>query len=229
LKADSPWQCLATCIELTGALRSSDPTKFMSRIPIHQDGTCNGLQHYCALGGDIVGAKLVNLIPNEKPSDIYSNVAENIKQRVAQDVAEGNELAKLIQPLITRKVVKQPVMTTTYGVTERGAAEQIFNRLRDMKENHQLDDSKMARCARYLTKKVFEGMKEYFGSARIIQKWLNDIARLIASSVPESELNDTEKRISDWAVRNGLVPDFDVSLIPEVEEPGKFFLLIIRF
>lgn len=55
LKAEDPWQCLATCIELVAALRSPDPTKYMSNLPIHQDGTCNGLQHYAALGGDLIG------------------------------------------------------------------------------------------------------------------------------------------------------------------------------
>jgi DNA-directed RNA polymerase len=30
---------------------------------IHQDGSCNGLQHYAALGRDIEGANQVNLAP----------------------------------------------------------------------------------------------------------------------------------------------------------------------
>ncbi|RKP05385.1 DNA-dependent RNA polymerase, partial [Thamnocephalis sphaerospora] len=58
-KAEDPWQCLAACIELTEALRSPDPEKYKSRLPIHQDGTCNGLQHYAALGGDSAGATQV--------------------------------------------------------------------------------------------------------------------------------------------------------------------------
>ena len=65
-------------MELTNALRSKDPENFISHIPVHQvdktgqtsfitsfhfvflqDGSCNGLQHYAALGRDIYGAKQV--------------------------------------------------------------------------------------------------------------------------------------------------------------------------
>ena len=51
------WQFLACCKELKAALESGDPAAFMSDLPVHQDGTCNGLQHYAALGGDTNGAR----------------------------------------------------------------------------------------------------------------------------------------------------------------------------
>ena len=59
-KADDPWQCLAACKELTKAIQSGDPEGYKSALPVHQDGTCNGLQHYAALGGDMQGARQVN-------------------------------------------------------------------------------------------------------------------------------------------------------------------------
>lgn len=61
LKGDKPWQILATCIEITNAIRSGNPDTYPSRLPVHQDGSCNGLQHYSALGGDTEGARMVNL------------------------------------------------------------------------------------------------------------------------------------------------------------------------
>ena len=39
-----------------------------------QDGSCNGLQHYAALGRDKGGAEAVNLAPFDKPQDVYSDV-----------------------------------------------------------------------------------------------------------------------------------------------------------
>lgn len=60
LKADDPWQCLAACFELTSALRSPNPEQYVSHLPIHQDGSCNGLQHYAAMGGDVLGAQKVS-------------------------------------------------------------------------------------------------------------------------------------------------------------------------
>lgn len=51
---EAPWQCLATCFELAAAMRSPDPRAFVSSLPVQQDGSCNGLQHYAALGRDVV-------------------------------------------------------------------------------------------------------------------------------------------------------------------------------
>ncbi|CAO3633757.1 unnamed protein product [Cunninghamella blakesleeana] len=65
LEAEAPWQCLAACYEVAAAVESGNPTEFLSRLPVHQDGTCNGLQHYAALGGDLAGARAVNLAPSD--------------------------------------------------------------------------------------------------------------------------------------------------------------------
>ncbi|KAG4951598.1 hypothetical protein JHK85_045465 [Glycine max] len=52
LQAEDPFQCLAACINLSEALRSPTPETTISHMPVHQDGSCNGLQHYAALGRD---------------------------------------------------------------------------------------------------------------------------------------------------------------------------------
>lgn len=41
--ADSPWQCLAVCKDLIAALDSPDPSQYLSRLPVHQDGECRGI------------------------------------------------------------------------------------------------------------------------------------------------------------------------------------------
>ncbi len=66
-EADSPWQLLAVCYDLQAALASGNPETYCSRIPVHQDGSCNGLQHYAALGRDESGGRAVNLLPVDKP------------------------------------------------------------------------------------------------------------------------------------------------------------------
>ena len=73
IQAEDPWQTLAACIEIRNALRHPEgPEKYISHIPIHQDGSCNGLQHYSSLGRDTYGATYVNVVPGEAPQDIYS-------------------------------------------------------------------------------------------------------------------------------------------------------------
>lgn len=115
LKAEDPWQCLATCHDLAAALRSPDPELYESSLPVHQDGTCNGMQHYAALGGDVRGARAVNLENGDRPADIYTGVADVVNKVIAQDREAGHPVAQLIQGPLGRKVVKQTVMTTVYG------------------------------------------------------------------------------------------------------------------
>jgi DNA-directed RNA polymerase len=58
--------------------------------------------------------------------DIYSEVAERVAQRLNEDAGAGDELAKLWLGNVTRKTVKRAVMTSPYGVTERGIARQLM-------------------------------------------------------------------------------------------------------
>lgn len=103
-------------MELKAALESPDPTAFISALPVHQDGTCNGLQHYAALGGDARGAQQVNLGVTDKPSDVYTHVADMVEQQLKDEIAKGDDndkFAKMLSGKISRKVVKQTVRRFT--------------------------------------------------------------------------------------------------------------------
>ena len=50
-------------------------------IVSYRDGSCNGLQHYAALGRDLIGAQQVNLHPYDVPQDVYSGVAQMVRHR----------------------------------------------------------------------------------------------------------------------------------------------------
>lgn len=45
-------------------------------------GSCNGLQHYAALGLDAKGGAQVNLVPSPKPQDVYTGVCKVVIQKV---------------------------------------------------------------------------------------------------------------------------------------------------
>ena len=66
-RAEDPWQTLAACMELRDALAWHDVAAFPSRLPVQVDGSCNGLQHYAALGRDAQGGTAVNLCPAPRP------------------------------------------------------------------------------------------------------------------------------------------------------------------
>ncbi|OWB80963.1 hypothetical protein B5S32_g5296 [[Candida] boidinii] len=179
LKGDKPWQALATCFEVADALKLDDPTEYISHQPVHQDGTCNGLQHYAALGGDFEGARQVNLIPADKPADVYTHVSRLLKDVVTKDAIEGNEIAIKVQDLISRKVVKQTVMTSVYGVTFIGARDQIKKRLQEIG----LNEEESFNYSKYLATKVFQCIRELFDGAHKIQDWFEEAAKRICKSV----------------------------------------------
>ena len=138
-------------MELKNAYELEDPTTYRSALPIHQDGTCNGLQHYAALGGDARGAAQVNLAAADRPSDVYTHVSLAVEEEVIREAEEGHPVANLLVGKISRKVVKQTVMTTVYGVTFVGARDQIE---RQLKERKDIPHEKVWAAASYLAKKV---------------------------------------------------------------------------
>eukprot|EP00873_Tetraselmis_striata_P001229 jgi/Tetstr1/421493/TSEL_012441.t1 len=179
LGADEPWQCLAVCMDINRAIKSEDPVHYMSHLPVHQDGSCNGLQHYAALGRDSSGGRAVNLTDVDKPQDVYSGIAEMVAAKVAEDAANGLLPAKLLLGNVDRKLVKQTVMTSVYGVTFVGAREQIASRLRDRGWE---DDRLIYQASKYGARMTMDKLHEMFQSAKYIMNWLADCARAVAAS-----------------------------------------------
>uniref|UniRef100_A0A8C7QDR0 DNA-directed RNA polymerase n=1 Tax=Oncorhynchus mykiss TaxID=8022 RepID=A0A8C7QDR0_ONCMY len=177
--ADEPWQTLACCMEIANAVRSPDPTHFISHFPVHQDGSCNGLQHYAALGRDVIGATSVNLIPCEVPQDVYSGVAQQVEEFRVRDAEKGLKIAQVLEGFISRKVVKQTVMTVVYGVTRYGGRLQIEKRLKEIDD---FPKEYVWDASHYLVHQVFSSLKEMFTGTREIQDWLTESARLISKS-----------------------------------------------
>ncbi|XP_037530208.1 DNA-directed RNA polymerase, mitochondrial [Nematolebias whitei] len=177
MDADEPWQALACCMEIAHAVRSPDPVQFISHYPIHQDGSCNGLQHYAALGRDVIGAMSVNLVPCNVPQDVYSGVAQQVEEFRARDAEKDIKIAQVLNGFINRKVVKQTVMTVVYGVTRYGGRLQIEKRLKEMDE---FPKDHVWEASHYLVRLVFNGLKEMFTGTREIQDWLTESARLIS-------------------------------------------------
>ncbi|KAJ1813941.1 DNA-directed RNA polymerase, partial [Coemansia sp. RSA 2598] len=191
LESENPWQTLAACVEFAAAMRSPNPAEYVSRLHIHQDGTCNGLQHYAAMGRDSKGAFEVNLLPSDKPQDVYQGILNIVERLVEKDASDGVREAMLLKGRLTRKIVKQTVMTNVYGVTLIGAREQISARLREIKDehgNHELELVEIPKLSLYVAKKIFDSLGEIFTQAQEIQNWLNEAARRIAKSMPASAL-----------------------------------------
>lgn len=217
-KAEDPFQCLSALFEIVGAYDCPDGIEnYVCHLPVHQDGSCNGLQHYAALGRDKSGAKEVNLLPSDVPQDVYSTVAKSVNQKVYEQDETRNDLKEVQNSIreslkeITRKICKQPVMTTVYGVTKFGAKNQVAKQLLkyDVYEN---DKSKIMKHSIYLTDKIFASLNDIFNSATYIQDWLGIASNAIAKSVcipGIKQLNEKDLKLSSvstlmWTTPLGL-------------------------
>ena len=311
--ADAPWQALAAAIELTAALRSGDPAAYQCALPVQLDGSCNGLQHYAALGRDEAGGRAVNLLPPaadevDRPQDVYTQVLRLVLAQLEADAALTDEVvaqgpagaaagvslsrrdaftvaradgygrraakttslsanlpsgsatlreayvaltaaaeaaaesggglaaastattataatgaaaataavagsegcatppagsaavldaltvrraaARFLRGHVDRKVVKQTVMTSVYGVTFFGAREQIAARLKDKfvsggaapagMSPDELDEAILV-CASYLARLTLSSLGDLFVAADDIKAWLGNACRLVAS------------------------------------------------
>ncbi|ANB11608.1 Rpo41p [Sugiyamaella lignohabitans] len=179
-QGENPFQALATCMEINEAIKSGNPELFLSRIAVNQDGSCNGLQHYAALGGDVGGAVQVNMIANAtKPGDVYSEVAKIVSAKIEQEAVESKPVAEELKGKISRKLVKQPVMTSVYGVTKYGMVRQLDERFKDMG----VDAIRRSRYSPYVAQLILEAIGELFSGANKIKEWLSECTQRISESV----------------------------------------------
>lgn len=131
-RAEEPWQFLAFCFEWAEAGKAMrEGREFRSGLIVALDGTCNGLQHYAALLRDETAAQAVNVLPTDRPQDIYAAVASATERHLTA-MTEGSDetnadLARraLSAGLASRKVAKRPTMTLPYGSGEYGFRAQI--------------------------------------------------------------------------------------------------------
>lgn len=170
--ADSPWCALAACMELAGALVAGEA--FVSHLPIAMDGSCSGLQHYSAMLRDPVGGAAVNLIPQEKPGDIYTQVAKR-----AQDLSDGcaNAMSAYWQGRVVRKIAKQPTMTMCYSATVFGMQGQIEKAVRGMGEEY-LDDADIRQASQYMAQIVWDAIGQTVVAARQAMDFLKSCAEI---------------------------------------------------
>ncbi|KAF8174680.1 hypothetical protein K438DRAFT_1980150 [Mycena galopus ATCC 62051] len=166
------------------AIESGDPEAYECSLPVHQDGTCNGLQHYAALGADHQGAQQVNLSARERPSDVYSFVGGMVERMLDEDAANGDWFAIMLKGKVSRKVVKQTVMTTVYGLTFVGTRDQI--------EKQGPPEEECWLAASYLAKRVLSAIGDLFTGATKIRTWLNLCARLIAKSILQDRIDEAQ-------------------------------------
>ena len=182
-QADSPYCALAACIEWAG-YRKQGPS-FVSHIPIALDGSNSGLQHFSAMLRDPVGAACVNLVPSEKPADIYSQVAA-VVQREA-DATDEEAGMVWSNGKVIRRIAKRPVMTYCYSATRYGMQEMILQELTKLdlelrvqgKPPH-LGGYSNYDAAAWLSHRMYSAIGQVVSAASEAMWWLKQCAAALA-------------------------------------------------
>ncbi|KAK7889631.1 hypothetical protein WMY93_025191 [Mugilogobius chulae] len=174
MNADEPWQALACCMEIANAVRSPDPQQFISHFPVHQDGSCNGLQHYAALAETL-------LVPHQSTSCLvtcprtstveWRSCGPRCRERPKNCSGPGG--------LHQSEGGQADCDDCGLGVTRYGGRLQIEKRLKEIDDFPQ---EYVWDASHYLVRLVFSGLKEMFTGTREIQDWLTESARLISKS-----------------------------------------------
>jgi len=162
-------------------------------------------------------------VPRDGPADVYSEIAAIVRSQVQQhaseydgsadaDIDAGADLsrikpddlrgyvARMLEPHVSgkssRKIVKQTVMTSVYGVTHIGAKDQIKRQLVDINDEAKslharggplvgfIDERFLSYASTYLAQITMATISNEFVSAKNIMKWLQELCRVA------SRLND---------------------------------------
>ncbi|MBB4722620.1 DNA-directed RNA polymerase [Xanthomonas euvesicatoria] len=172
--ADSPFCALAACFEWLGY--SINGNEHMSHLPVALDGSCNGLQNFSAMLRDSVGGAATNLLPQDKPADIYTAVMDVAAVRVRAEAEAGNACALFWDGALTRGIVKQPVMTLPYGVTKSGMRGQVQANAK--KEGLSPSNEQAA----YLGDILWDCIGEVVVAARQAMDWLKEASKVASAS-----------------------------------------------
>lgn len=179
-EADYPYMFLAFCMEYAEA--AYDPDNYISYLPVGMDGSCNGLQNFSALLKDRVGGAATNLIPSDKPADIYQQVADRAYERIKDDEHSDIRTEWLAfadkHGGISRKIAKRPVMTLPYGSTKYACFGFVVDALIELDRDFFKDTNA---AASYFNDILWDSISDVVVSARDAMDWLQNIARITSN------------------------------------------------
>jgi DNA-directed RNA polymerase len=169
--ADEPWRFLAWCFEYAAFLDHG--YGYVTTLPCSADGSCNGLQHFSAMLRDPVGGAAVNLVPHDKPADIYQRVADVVVQKLRSQQNDWVSRGWLDFG-INRKITKRPVMVVPYNGTFKSCMDYVRSAVEEKiaggAENPFGDE--LGKHSAVLARSVWESIGDVVVAARQAMEWL---------------------------------------------------------
>jgi DNA-directed RNA polymerase len=226
-EADKPWSFLAWCFEWAGVYAEvgfhGSGEDFVSHLPIALDGSCNGIQHFSAMLRDPVGGAAVNLVPGDKPNDIYAQVADRTIELLKQETDPELEWVaqSWIKFGINRKTTKRSVMVLPYGGTFRSCMEYVRDAVRERIQEGEENPfgAELPKHAAYLAKVVWQAIGDIVIASRAAMDWLQKCASLATSyGVPLR-----------WSTPSGFVCVQHYQEVSDLQLKTRFLGTIIKF
>ena len=183
-KADKPMEFLQTCFHIKKAIEVGED--YECNLPVSVDATCSGLQILSILIRDYDTGYKVNVVPSEKPQDIYTIISTKVEEEVRQAAGQGSrEANRWLQYGISRQIVKRNIMTYVYGLRPYGARQQIFDEYKKRVELGQkpkcLKDDGFNDC-KWLAEIVWRHIETEIKLASELMKWFQDCAKLFGQA-----------------------------------------------
>ena len=176
--AEEPWQFLAACEEYYACVIAC--TRHYTGLMVATDATCSGLQILAGLARDANTARLVNVLPSDKPQDAYKVVAEAAKP----------DCPEVIREHMDRTVCKRVVMTIPYN------AKPFSNRgyIRDALKDKGIEITKEELTETVTA--VREAMQRIVPGPMRVMKWIEDE---VAAAIKAG------KKHLEWVTPSGFV------------------------
>lgn len=182
------FQALAAAQEWVAYLNHGDG--FMSSLPCMVDGTCNGLQHLSALTRDEIAGAYVNLVPSDRPQDVYKYVALSVEEIVLDHIKAGLANARLASwwldvagGELPRSLTKRQVMVLPYGGTKDSyfgyTREWLFSERYEVVKD--LDKDFLREAVVYMANLMWSVVGMKIPGAMKVMRWLQDCASVAAT------------------------------------------------
>jgi len=206
--ADKPFLFMAAAIEWKGFLEQGDA--FVSKIQSSQDGSCSGLQHLSMATKCSTTAASVNILPSEKPEDVYQIVADKVIARLVEDSQQPyehwgepvlnnlglrvpcyTELAlEWLKHGFGRKEAKTSVMTYCYGSKQYGFKTQIQETVMKKARKHTNVTGEEFpfsydggyRASSYIARLLWESVVDTVKRPAQLMEWLTQAASMVAKT-----------------------------------------------
>lgn len=180
MEAGDPFLFYAFCLEWAAFKREG--FGFVTHLPVSVDGSNNGSQILGLLTRDADICTATNVLPTEKPHDIYKEVADKV-QELVDALDQADPVVRNIQNYvkIDRSLVKKQVMTKPYSATLTSCRVYTKERLAEqlLKCPVKFTDAEIREMVMLLAKLIMQAMDIRMAGPSRCMQWLQACGKVI--------------------------------------------------